>query len=106
MEGVVRMNDRTIGWEIVGDFIVSTAALPIPHHDGNYETMVFPQENGDVSNWGHLECRRYWTADEAKTGHTKVCARWANGQPTDLDHKAFNGDSLDEMLGTIIEEMF
>lgn len=47
--------------------------------DAGWETMVFPcDERGNVTDWGDLDCSRYYTASSAMAGHEIVCQVWAD----------------------------
>lgn len=58
---------------VVGD--TERADLSTP---GNYETMVFASENGEITNWTELDFRRYDTEEEARAGHEEVVEIWLN----------------------------
>jgi len=42
-----------------------------------YETMVFPQENGEVTDWAELDCRRYNSLEDALAGHEEMVEKWS-----------------------------
>jgi hypothetical protein len=73
------VNNRTIGWDVINGYVVSTVRLPIDHGFGQgpplwYETMIFrATEEGRVADWGELHCARYTTMEQARTGHE--CAK-------------------------------
>lgn len=77
------MNSRTLGWDIVGDHVVSTVRLAVDHGFGGtpkwYETMVFPQKDGEVARFTDLYCNRYTTEEEAQEGHSRVVSELAAG---------------------------
>lgn len=59
------------------EFHVSTVFLGLDHQYGSgpplvFETMIFPSENGDISDWGEVWADRYSTIDEAREGHAKA----------------------------------
>lgn len=43
---------------------------------GGYETMVFPQEDNNIIDWGELDFARYSTEEEAITGHHNMVEKW------------------------------
>ena len=51
---------------------ISTVQLGVPHHGGSFETMVFPK----AGEWGELDCNRYYSEEQAKTGHEAMVAKW------------------------------
>lgn len=82
------MNDRTIGWDFVGKYCVSTVKLTIDHGFGLgppqwYETMVFAAEGDEVTDWGELYCERYATQEEAIEGHARVFQMAQRGELND-----------------------
>ena len=51
--------------------VVSTVFLKI---DGFFETMVFP----DQDTFSELYCERYFTEDEARSGHARIVAEYSS----------------------------
>lgn len=49
---------------------IETTILEIKE-EGNFETMIFKKENGEV-DFNHLYCKRYLTEKEAIEGHKKA----------------------------------
>lgn len=49
---------------------IETTILEI-EEKGNFETMIFKKENGEV-DFNHLYCKRYLTEKEAIEGHKKA----------------------------------
>lgn len=49
---------------------IETTILEI-EEKGNFETMIFKKENGEV-DFDHLYCKRYLTEKEAIEGHKKA----------------------------------
>jgi predicted ATPase len=76
--------DRTI---VDGQYVVSTIRLSgaesfadlYEQFGGGYETMVFACEpDGLITDWLELDCQRYHTEDEARTGHKDMVQNWTN----------------------------
>ena len=45
--------------------------------DHDWETMVFECDaEGNVEDWGELDCERYDSQEEAKEGHNKMVEEW------------------------------
>jgi len=69
--------------EIVGKEFVDEAVGPRPGRDvgsaleANYETMVFPAEDGDIASFTEVDCARYQTREEAVVGHAAMVERWS-----------------------------
>jgi hypothetical protein len=72
------MIDRTV---VNNKYVVSTVRLAgyemmaelFDEHGGRFETMVFPcDEQGTVTDWLELDCRRYHSAEAAREGHNDV----------------------------------
>lgn len=64
----------------IGSYWVSTVWLGLNHafDEGPpmiFETMVFPQEDGVISDWADLEVARYTTESEARVGHAEMVER-------------------------------
>ncbi len=79
-------DERRVGRDEVGDYLVSTVFLVIDHGWRGipllFETMVFPGD--DIGT--DLFCDRYTTWDQAKAGHDRVVAALRNGtEPGDLE---------------------
>ena len=62
-------------------YVVSTVRLPgfelapelYNELGGEFETMVFPcDEQGTVTDWMELDCRRYRSVEAARDGHNDV----------------------------------
>lgn len=70
--------DRTV---VNNKYVVSTVLLAgydaapwlFDDHGGGFETMVFPcDEQGTVTDWMELDCRRYHSVEAARDGHNDV----------------------------------
>lgn len=68
--------DRTV---VNNKYVVSTVLLLGAAHlydlmgRDEFETMVFPcDEQGNVTNWRELDCRRYHSVEAARDGHNDV----------------------------------
>ena len=68
-------------------YVVSTVRLPgfelapdlYNELGGEFETMVFPcDEQGNVTDWMELTCRRYRSVADARAGHNDVVLDWIN----------------------------
>lgn len=61
-------------------YFVSTISLPIDHGDEDdplwYETMVFPSDGAQVTDWLEIDCVRYATEEQALAGHDVVKSEW------------------------------
>ena len=44
--------------------------------EGDYETMVFPFADGEISDWCELDFARYENHEEALEGHARMVTRW------------------------------
>ena len=60
-------------------YCVSTTFLPIMHHGGQYETMVFESDGKEINDFADLYCERYGTEDVARTGHIQTVERIKGG---------------------------
>ena len=74
-----------IGSDYVGGLWISTTWLGLDHQFGNgppliFETMVFPAENGKVTDWGEVFCDRYSTREQALAGHQRVVEALRRGE--------------------------
>ena len=74
-----------IGSDYVGNLWVSTTWLGLDHQYGNgppliFETMVFPAENGKVTDCGERFCDRYSTKEQALAGHQRVVEALRRGE--------------------------
>ena len=74
--------DRTV---VNSKYVVSTVRLAgadrTPDLYGGliFETMVFTcDEQGTITDWLELDCQRYRTLDEARTGHSDMVQNWTN----------------------------
>lgn len=70
---------RIVGRDLVGNFLISTVFLGVDHNldlfSKNalpvlFETMVFKVDHGN-----DLDCERYCTFEEAKSGHEKMAKK-------------------------------
>lgn len=61
---------------LTGDMGRADLATP-----GDYETMVFPGENEEPSDFGELDFARYDTPEEALEGHEWMVKRWREIPP-------------------------
>jgi hypothetical protein len=52
---------------------VSTVKLEDYYPGHLFETMVFPRE----SHFSELDCRRYFTEDDARKGHAEMVEKWS-----------------------------
>ena len=64
------MIDRTV---VNNKYVVSTVRLPLIFDGEEFETMVFHcDEQGTVTDWLELDCRRYHSVEAARDGHNDV----------------------------------
>ena len=88
--GTKMSNPNIIARTVVGTapnpkYVVSTVRLAgadrMPDIYGGriFETMVFTcDEQGTITDWLELDCQRYRTLDEARTGHSDMVQNWTN----------------------------
>lgn len=66
-----------IAEDTVDGYWVSTVWLGLNHAFGEgppliFETMVFPQKDGEVTDWGERYADRYSTEEQALAGHSRI----------------------------------
>ena len=82
--------DRRVKQDDVGEYWVSTVFLTIDHswnednEDENYKPLIFETmiKNTVTGEWENFQ-QRYYTYDEALTGHNTVVERIKQGLPID-----------------------
>jgi hypothetical protein len=67
---------------VVNGYVISTVKLVDPfgvYGGSEYETMVFPADDGKITDWTERDCQRYGNVESALEGHEVMVAAWAVG---------------------------
>jgi hypothetical protein len=67
------------------EFVVSTVFLGLDHRYGEgsplvFETMIFPSEDGEITDWCELFGDRYTTIEQARAGHADATQMVRDGK--------------------------
>lgn len=91
-----RQDKKRVAEDTVGDYWVSTVWLGLNHQYGDgppliFETMVFAQKDGAITDWGEQYADRYSTEAAALAGHEAIVSQLRAGVAiADLVPSPFN----------------
>lgn len=69
----LELTDSKLKKDFVGNYCVSTICLSIDHWGFLFETLVFPYNEEEITDWAEVDGRRTRTYAEAIKRHEEFC---------------------------------